>query len=304
LKLGAGAAAALTLGRPLVGFAQQSNAILRSIPSSGEQLPVIGVGTNNYSVTGADDVASRREVLQNLPQLGARVVDTARGYGQSEVVIGNIVKELGNRDELFIATKTPMGGDFSDPAAVLQVSFNQLQVETIDLMMVHNLAGTDQLMPTILSAKESGRIRYTGISTSSDRQYDDLMAAMRRYPLDFIQIDYSIGNRSAAERVLPLAQERGIAVLINTPFGGRRNAASLFGLVADRPLPDFAADIDATSWAQVFLKFIIGHQAVTTAIPGMTQLRHLQDNAQAGFGRLPNAELRREIERYWDTIDV
>jgi diketogulonate reductase-like aldo/keto reductase len=171
-------------------------------------------------------------------------------------------------------------------------------------MMVHNLAGTDQLMPTILSAKESGRIRYTGISTSSDRQYDDLMAAMRRYPLDFIQIDYSIGNRSAAERVLPLAQERGIAVLINTPFGGRRNAASLFGLVADRPLPDFAADIDATSWAQVFLKFIIGHQAVTTAIPGMTQLRHLQDNAQAGFGRLPNAELRREIERYWDTIDV
>lgn len=301
LKYATGAAIGLSLGR-IVPAEGQNAAITKPIPSSGERLPVIGIGTNAYSVTSAEDLAARREVLQRLPKLGGSVVDTARGYGSSEEVIGRIVAELGNRKRLFLATKTPMGGDVADPDAVLAVSFRQLQVDVIDLLQVHNLYGVEQLLPAIERAKAAGKVRYTGISTSTDNQYQDLLAAMRRYPLDFIQVDYSIDNRGAADEILPLAADRGMAVLINMPFGGRRNAASTFGRVTDRPLPDWANDIDATSWAQIFLKYIVSHPAVTVAIPGITKAAHLEDNLGAGHGRLPDAKLRQEMERYWDAL--
>ncbi len=302
LKLGAGIAAGMALGGPLFAMQSKGEPILRAIPGTGEQLPVIGVGTNNYSVTDPADIAARREVLASFPRLGCKVIDTAHGYGESEVVIGDILEEIGGREHYFIATKTPMRGDFSNPDAVVQDSFDRLRVETIDLMMIHNLAGLDELTPALVRAKEAGRLRYIGLSTSNDAQYPAVMEAMGRYPFDVVQVDYSIDNRGSADSILPLAAERGMGVMINMPFGGRRRAASLFSQVADRPLPDFAADIDATSWAQVFLKFVLSQPMVTVVIPGMTRVAHLEDNAAAGRGRVPDAALRREIERYWDEI--
>ncbi len=303
LRTGVAAAAGLAFAHPLLSQAQGSlPQITRAIPSTGEQIPVIGLGTNAYNANSPEDMAPLREVLDNMHRLGGTVIDTARVYGRSEEVIGEILEELDNRDSYFVASKTPMGGDFSDPEAVLNVSFDRLRMDRIDLMMVHNLAGTAELMPTLLRAKEQGRIRYVGISTSSDNQYAGIMAAMREYPLDVIQVDYSIDNRTAANEVLPLAQERGIGVMINTPFGGRRNAAGLFAQTRDMQLPDFASEMDVTSWAQFFLKFVVSHPAVTVAIPGTTRLTNLQDNQGAGRGRLPDAAMRRQIETYWESV--
>jgi aryl-alcohol dehydrogenase-like predicted oxidoreductase len=306
VKAGAAAAIGLAMGRPRVAGAQAApglSLITKPIPSTGERLPVIGLGTNAYSVNTPEQMAPLRDVLQRMPQLGGTVVDTARAYGRSEAVIGEILEGLGTRKQFFLATKTPIGGDFSNPEAVLDVSFKALRTDTIDLMQIHMMAGLEQMMPVFQKAKAAGRLRYIGISTSSDNQYDALMAAMRAYPLDFIQVDYSIENRNAAEGVLALALERKVGVLINVPFGGRgKGAASTFARVKGRELPPWAADFDATSWAQVFLKYIVSHPAVTATIPGTTQVRNLEDNQGAGRGRLPDAATRRRIEEYWDSL--
>jgi diketogulonate reductase-like aldo/keto reductase len=302
------AGTALSVGMALgacatAGLAQPAPALItKPIPSTGERIPVIGLGTNQYSVNTPEEMAGLQQVLETMAQAGGTVIDTARGYGRAEVVIGELLERMGNREHFFIVTKTPMSGDLSDPDAVLQTSFDQLKVDTIDVMLIHNLYGLDELMPALIRAKEQGRFRYIGMSTSIDGQYEAQMAAMRRYPLDFIQVDYSLGNRTAEQAMLPLAQERGMAVMANTPFGGRRNASSTFATVADRELPGWAADIDATSWAQVFLKYVVSHPAVTVAIPGTIRASHVIDNQGAGRGRLPDAAMRREIERYWDAL--
>jgi aryl-alcohol dehydrogenase-like predicted oxidoreductase len=305
---GSAAAAALALGRPHPASAQAARvlvSITKPIPSTGERLPVIGLGTNAYSATTPEQMAPLREVLEHMPKLGGTLIDTARVYGRSEAVIGELLEGLGNRAQMFIATKTPMFGDFSNPQAVLDVSFAALRVTTIDLIQIHMMAGLTQLMPVFERNKAAKRVRYIGISTSEDSQYDAIMTAMRQYPLDFIQVDYSLGNRNAAERVLALAQERRIGVLVNVPFGGRgRGAASMFGRVSGRPLPDWAAEFDATSWAQVFLKYVVSHPAVTAAIPGTTQRRNMEDNQGAGKGRLPDAAMRQRIEQYWDALSA
>ncbi len=278
--------------------------ILRTIPTSGEQLPVIGLGTNAYGVSTDEEMAPLREVLREMPRLGGTLVDTAHVYGRSEEVIGELVEDLGNRDDLFIATKTPIRGEIPDVGEAIQECFRRLRVDMIDLLQVHNLHEIDRQVPYFIAEKERGRVRYIGASTSSQDQYEDFIAAIRRHPFDFIQVNYSIDDRASAERILPLARELGMAVLINMPFGGRRGAASTFGRVADRPLPDWADEIDAASWAQVFLKYVVSHPAVTAAIPGTTRPSHLTDNQAAGRGRLPDADLRREIERYWDTLEA
>jgi len=272
----------------------------RAIPSTGERLPVVGLGTNAYSVSAPEDLQSRREVLEALPGLGGRVVDTARAYGESEVVIGRLLEEIGNREELFLATKTPIRGDVSQGDAVVEESFRRLRTDTIDLMQIHNLHGLETLMPVLRAWKEKGRIRYIGVTTSSDDQYEAMLQAMRQHPLDFIQVDYSIANRGAAEKILPFAQERGIAVLLNMPFGGRRGG-NLFARLEGKPLPGWAADIGVTSWAGFMLKYVVSHPAATCAIPGTTRLSHLQDNLRAARGRLPDAGMRRKMERYWDS---
>lgn len=306
LRLGALAAAGFALSPSLPLAARRAprlQPITKPIPSSGEHIPVIGLGTNQYSVDTPEEMAQLQEVLETMVDLGGSVVDTARVYGRAEEVIGELLERMGNRERFFIATKTPIRGELRAPEVELQTSFDQLRVDTLDLMLIHNLHGLDELMPAYIEWKETGRIRYIGMSTSVESQYAAQMDGMRRYPLDFIQVDYSIANRTAADEILPLARELGIAVLVNVPFGGRgQGAAATFGRVADRELPDWAAEIDAESWAQVFLKYVVSHPAVTAAIPGTTQVRHMVDNQGAGRGRLPDAQLRREIERFWDGL--
>ena len=281
------------------GSASTLPLITKTIPSSGEKLPVVGIGTNQYSVSEPDELAARREVLQNLPQLGGKVIDTAWGYGDAELVIGKLVKELGNRDKLFIATKTPMRGDIPAGSAVWEQALARLQTTQIDLLQIHNFYGFDTLLPVLAAAKQAGKIRYIGVTTSTSDQHPQMLDALAKHKLDFIQVDYSIEDRDA-EKVLEVAHEKGVAALINVPLGGRRG--SLLTKVKDKPLPPWAADVDATSWAQLLLKYTISHPSVTAVIPGTTKLVHLEDNQLAGRGRLPDAAFRKKIEAYWATV--
>jgi aryl-alcohol dehydrogenase-like predicted oxidoreductase len=293
----------LALGSRLALAAAKASSlplITKTIPSSGEKLPVVGVGTNQYGVTAPDEIAARREVLEHLPLLGGKVVDTAWRYGDSEIVIGNLVKQLGNRDTLFIATKTPTPGEGPAAAAALESAFNRLQMHKLDLLQIHSFRGTEELFPVLIDAKKAGKVRYIGVTTSTDQQYPQMVEALQKRPLDFIQVDYSIENQGA-ESILQLAKDKGVAVLINVPLGGS-GGGSLLSKVKGKPLPDWAAEIDATSWPQLLLKYTISHPAVTAVIPGTTKIAHLEDNQLAGRGRLPDAAFRKQIEQYWATI--
>jgi aryl-alcohol dehydrogenase-like predicted oxidoreductase len=302
LAVGAG----LMLGADLAFAAAPKDApILRTIPSSGEKLPVIGIGTNQFGVADPEGIASRKGVLQQMPAEGGKVIDTARGYGTSEVVIGRLLKELGNRDKFFISTKTPLpgpNGDVSGGKAVLDVSFAQLQVDMIDLLNIHNFNGLDALMPHLLEYKQAKKIRYIGATTSIDSDHERLIDAMKKYKLDFIQVNYSIGDRESAQKVLPYARDNGVAVLNNVPFGGSRG--SYFPKLAGKPLPDFAKDIGATTWAQFMLKYNLGNPAITAIIPGTTEVKYLADNQAGGRGVVPDAALRKRMEDYWATLAI
>jgi len=302
LQAGLATAAALVMPRIASSAASAADGglITKPIPSSGERLPVIGLGTNAYGVTDPGEIAARREVLQHFPELGARVVDTARAYGDSEVVIGRLVAELGIRRELFIATKTPMRGELKPGAGELDEALARLQTDHLDLMQIHNFYGIDELFPRLLDWKQAGKVRYVGVTTSTDEQYPLMLAALRSRPLDFIQVDYSIENRGSEQEILPLALDKGVAVLINVPLGGRRG--NLLSKVAGKPLPPWAGELDATSWAQLLLKYVVSHPAVTVAIPGTTKLAHLRDNQLAARGRLPDPAQRRRLEEYWSSL--
>jgi aryl-alcohol dehydrogenase-like predicted oxidoreductase len=300
IQAGVAASVALATRTSFAAEAKALPPILKTIPSTGEKLPAVGVGTNAFGVTSAEELAELKRVLQTLPELGGKLVDSARGYGSSEEVIGKLLADIGNRDRIFLATKTPLGGDVSGGKAVLDESFRRLQVSRIDLLQVHNLNGMDSLIPHFKEYKQAGKLRYIGMSTSTDNQYEPIMAAMRTHKPDFVQVDYSIGNRGAADSVLKLAQEQGAAVLINVPFGGR--GRTMFPRVANVPVPDFAKEFDATTWAQFFIKYIISHPAVTATIPGTTTLAYLQDNQQGGRGALPNAAQRKKMEEFWDAL--
>jgi aryl-alcohol dehydrogenase-like predicted oxidoreductase len=215
-------------------------------------------------------------------------------------VIGDLLAEIGNRGRCFLATKvTARSGTREEGVAMLEASRQKLRSDRLDLVQVHNLVGTAVLLPLLREQVAAKRIRYVGITTSRDPQYAEFEQVMATERLDFVQVDYSIANRGAAERLLPLAQERGMAVLVNMPFGGPREG-NLFGNLKDRPLPEWAAEIGAASWGQVLLKYILGHPAVTCVIPGMTRLANLQDNLGAGRGVMPDAALRRRMETWWD----
>ena len=299
-----GAAAALAYGiAPWAASAADTASlplITKTIPSSGEKLPVIGLGTNQYSVTAPEELATRKEVLQHFPELGAKVIDTARGYGEAEVVIGKLLKELGNRDRIFLATKTQIRGPVLPGDGELEAALTRLQTSKLDLLQIHNFNGIEELFPRLREWKQAGKVRYIGVTTSTDDQYPQIKDALSKLPLDFIQVDYSIDNRGAGEEILPLAQDKGVAVLINVPLGGRRG--NVLSRVAGKPLPEWAADLDVTSWAQLLLKYNISHPAVTAVIPGTTKLTHLEDNQRAGRGRLPTAAQRKKIEELWATV--
>lgn len=298
LKSGVLATVALTVGRSGLAADKELPLITRPVPSTGEKLPVIGVGTNAFGVSDPAEVAARREVLEELAKLGGSVVDTAQAYGTSETVIGAQLKSLGNRQKIFLATKTPLAGDVANAKETIEKSFRTLQTDKIDLLQIHNVYGVDELLPALLDLKKAGRIRYVGITTSQDNQYPELMDAMKKHPFDFVQVDYSIDNRTAEDGVFPIAVDKGMAVLVNMPLGGRRGG-NLMAKTAGRELPKWASEIDVTSWAQFFLKYDVSHPAVTVAIPGTTKRSHLEDNQRAGRGRLPDAAMRKRMEVFW-----
>ncbi len=271
----------------------------KAVPSTGERLAVIGVGTNNYSPTTAEERAARREVLAGLTAAGASVIDTAPSYRQSEEVIGDLLADIGNRKQAFIATKVSADGKVEQGAAMIEESKRRLKTDVLDLVQIHSMNGVDVLFPHLNDLKRKGQVRYIGVTTSSGSQHDAMVELLKKQPLDFIQVDYSLANRAAADEVLPTALERRVAVLVNLPFGGRRDG-NLFSRVGGAELPDWAGEIGAKTWSQVFLKYVVSHPAVTAAIPGMTKLAHLDDNLDAARGRMPDASLRARIEKYWD----
>jgi aryl-alcohol dehydrogenase-like predicted oxidoreductase len=297
------AATAATAASASTARSWQSGALIeRAIPSTGEQLPVIGIGTaiNYQAASTAAELAPLRDVLRRFPELGGRVLDTAPSYGRAELVVGELLKELGNRDKYFLATKVSVrsGGDRAAAAAQMEESLKRLATDRIDLMQIWNVSNPELLAPLLDEWKAAKRIRYTGITSSSKQQYPELEATMKAHRFDFVQIDLAIDNRSSQERILPLAADRGMAVLINLPFGRTR----VFQKVLGKPLPDWAKDIDATSWAQIFLKYIVSNPVVTAAIPGTPSVAFLEDNMRAAHGRLPDAAMRKRIEVYFDAL--
>ncbi|MEC9299710.1 MAG: aldo/keto reductase [Pseudomonadota bacterium] len=268
------------------------------IPSSGQQVPSVGIGCRNYRGSlNSDEMPVFTDTLSTFHRLGGKVVDTSPNYGNSEEIIGTIMRELDIRNELWVATKVDRE-DQATGIARMERSFKLLAGDSFELMQVHNLRGVDIQLKTMTEWKEQGRFRYIGVTTSSDRQYEAMAEVMNRHTLDFIQIDYSLGNRNADDRLLPMALDKGIAVLVNLPFGRGR----LFNAVGDTPLPDWATDIDAESWAQIFLKYVMSHPTGAIPIPGTTKPHHADDNIAAARGRLPDASLRREMELFIDPL--
>ena len=261
----------------------------RAIPSSGEKIPVIGLGTWQVFDVGPDPGERQplEEVLARFVTLGGRVVDSSPMYGRAEQVIGDIAAKLKLRSTLFLATKVWTTGK-EQGIASMERSLGKLQTDRIDLMQVHNLIDARTHLATLRDWKKQDRIRYFGITHYNSSAYPELANLLRTEKVDFVQINYSLGEREAEKEILPLAQERGVAVLINRPFGG----GDLFSRVRQKPLPDWAGEFDCHSWAQFLLKWIVAHPAVTCAIPATGNVRHLEDNMQAGLGRLPDAQLR------------
>jgi aryl-alcohol dehydrogenase-like predicted oxidoreductase len=299
IEAGAGMGIAAALGTG-TAFAQNRALITKSIPSSGEKIPPIGIGTNRYGVgTSEEERAPLRATMARFVELGGKVMDTASIYGTSEVVIGDLAAELGIRDDLFISTKTDIRGQVRGETG-LNNAMTRLKSEMIDVMLVHNLVNAGTELPVMREWQQDGRFRYIGASISTLDQFDQMEAFMRDNEVQVVQFNYSLGDRKAAERLLPLAADRGIAVMVNVPFGGGRS--SHFDVIGERPLPDWAAEFDATSWSQFFLKYIVSHPAVTCAIPGTRRVEHVDDNFGAAYGRLPDAALRRRQEELFDSL--
>jgi aryl-alcohol dehydrogenase-like predicted oxidoreductase len=298
LALTAQAGAMMALPREL--FAQAGEVIKHAIPKTGEQLPIIGLGSSaTFSqVAGAADTEAIKAVFTAMLEQGGTVFDTAPGYGASEEAAAKAVNELGVRDRVFWATKVNVAGRGAgaDPArarAQLETSFSRLGRDKIDLIQVHNVADLATQFPILEEYKQEGRVRYIGTTSTFKPQYETLLALMREEPLDFIGIDYAVDNVDAEERVFPLAQERGIGVLVYLPFGRDR----LWARVEGHAVPEWAAEFGAATWAQFFLKFAASHPAVTAVTPATSKAHHMVDNMTAARGRLPDqAERKRMVE--------
>jgi len=268
--------------------------ISRAIPTSDEQVPVIGLGTYNvFDVEStADEIATRKSIVDMLTTAGGSVIDTSPMYRRSEKVVGDIIEAGNNRDALFLATKVWIDGREAG-IAQMQQSADLMQTKVIDLMQVHNLRDADVHMRTIRDWQEQGRIRYSGLTHYRANALAALEAAMKKTKPDFIQINYSLSEREADQRLLPLAADMGVAVIINRPYQG----GALFRAVRGLELPAWAASF-AESWGQFFLKFIISHPAVTCVIPATSKAHHMRDNLAAGFGALPDPATRDRMLQY------
>ncbi|HEX8415955.1 MAG TPA: aldo/keto reductase [Sphingomicrobium sp.] len=285
----------------------------RPVAGASEPVPVIGIGTARrfQGASTEEQLAVLRGTVSRFVELGGRLIDTAPSYGDAEATVGRLVEELGVRDRLFLATKVA-GANAAEGQAQIDQSFRNLRTRVIDLIALHNVQDAPNKLALMRDMKAQGRVRSIGASTSSPagfattvgatssspNQYANFEALMRRERLDVIQVDYAIDNRGAGERILPLAQEQGLAVMVNLPFGRGR----LFQATQQRPLPGWAPEIGATSWAQVFLKYIVSHPARPIAIPGMARASYVDDNLGAARGPLPDAAVRRRMEQFIDAL--
>jgi diketogulonate reductase-like aldo/keto reductase len=273
--------------------------LTRPIPSTNEPLPVIGVGTWQAFDVGPDRAAldQRRQVLQALFDTGGSVIDSSPMYGRAEEVVGALLAEMKAHDKAFLATKVWTSG-VAAGIAQMKSSLAKFQAPAIDLMQIHNLVDWRTHLRTLRAWKEQKTFRYIGITHYTAPSLDELAAVIRAERLDFVQFAYSIDMRAAETRLLPLCAERGVAVLVNRPFG----SGSLFSQVRGKALPEWAAEFDCASWSQLFLKYILGHPAVTCVIPGTARPEHMRDNLAAGAGRLPDEAQRRRMAEFWNRM--
>lgn len=293
--LAAMAATGLSLRMPALRAASGEKAIVRAIPSSGERLPVIGMGTwRTFNVGGDQQLLQERTgVLKRFFELGGTLVDSSPMYGSAEDVMGDALDTLNAHDRVFAANKiwTRDGNATRDQD---RASRRKWGVQRFDLQQVHNLLAWEPHLETLKQMKAEGDIRYLGITTSHGRRHRDLARIMEQEPLDFVQLTYNVLDREAEQHLLPLAKERGIAVIANRPFQG----GSLFRRYQSEPLPGWAEESGCSNWAEFFLKFIVSHPAVTCAIPATTSVEHMEENMGALYGKLPDEEQRRQMADY------
>jgi diketogulonate reductase-like aldo/keto reductase len=273
--------------------------LTRAIPATGEPVPVIGMGSwITFNVGDDESLREQRvQVLRTFFERGGAVIDSSPMYGTSEEVIGHCLARIGDAGPLFSATKVWTPLKWFGPGQ-MEDSRELWRVERFDLMQIHNMLNWDGHLETLLEDKEAGRIRYIGVTTSHGRRHDDVETAMAGEPIDFVQFTYNILDREAERRLLPLAAERGLAVLINRPFRRKQ----LFRLFERHPLPEWAGEIDCANWAQFFLKFIVSHPAVTCAIPATSRVDHMEENMGALYGRLPEQPMRERMVRYVESL--
>jgi aryl-alcohol dehydrogenase-like predicted oxidoreductase len=306
LGLTAGAGAALALDPRLLSALRTQELITRAIPSTGERLPLIGLGSSATfaQVARSEDYSALRDVLRTMIERGGTVFDTAPAYGASEQVAGDIAAELGITDRIFWATKMNVAqgpGASADPARArqqIETSFTRLRKRPIDLIQVHGPIDMPTQLGALKEQKSAGRIRYVGVTSTSKPQYEEMERLMRTEPLDFIGIDYAIDNRSVEERILPAAADRGVAVMIYMPFGRTR----LWNRVAGRSVPEWAREFDAQTWAQFFLKFVAADPRVTVITPATSRAANMVDNLSAAVGRLPDEAMRRRMIAHIDAL--
>lgn len=273
--------------------------LARPIPQSNEPLPVVGIGTWQTFDVGSErtELDQRKEVLRTLFAAGGRVIDSSPMYGRAEAVVGSLLAEMDARDKAFLATKVWTTGEAAG-IAQMEASFAKLQARTIDLMQIHNLVDWRTHLRTLRTWKEQKRLRYIGITHYTVPSLEELAAIIRAEQIDFVQCAYSINVRGADARLLPVAAEKGVAVVVNQPF----DSGALFRKVRGRALPGWASEFDCASWGQFFLKFILGHPSVTCVIPGTAKPEHARDNVAAGMGRLPDQDQRRRMAAFWDSL--
>jgi diketogulonate reductase-like aldo/keto reductase len=289
----------LGLGTAAVEASGDLALIQRAIPSSGERLPVLGMGTSRTFDTAADadSLARLAEVLQTFFAAQGSVIDSSPMYGNAESRVGDVLRAMTSPPKLFAATKVWTTGR-EQGIAQMEASARRMNVQTFDLIAVHNLKDWKTHLDTLKAWKKEGKVRYIGITTSHGRDHDQFLDVMRKEPLDFVQFSYNMEDRVAEQALLPLAQDRGIATMINRPY----QRGALFGKTRGHALPAIAAELDCSSWGQFFLKFILGHAAVTCIIPATAKARHMADNMQANFGRVPDAAQRAEMLRVFDSL--
>lgn len=307
MQMGLATGVAATLTSETLLASSITKTITKALPGSHEKLPVIGIGTNSFQLK---NLAAVRDVLKRFHELGARVIDTSARYGESEATIGQALADLKLRKQLFIVSKVmghepPTGGNNrpSPPGSLyaeasFEHSLQALKTDYLDVLLVHGMIGVEDMIPRMLKWKKEGKIRYIGVSGWQTEDHAQLVDCMKTYPLDMVEINYSIANRDAAETVFPVALERKVGVITNVPLGGRGDN----NMVGSRKaaLPPWAAELGITSWAQYMLKYGVSHPAVTCAIPGSSNIKHLEDNQHAGIGKLPDQAMRQKMEEYWD----